>query len=79
MNPKKNTQILNPHIISFITYVSLMPLVYFIPEFVKLYLPNIKWLNVFVVVSIIVPIISYIIIPIAHKAFVSLQKNTRVE
>jgi len=66
---KKNSQTnpqTNQHIIALITFLGLVPLVYFIPEFVGQFLPAIKWLNVVVVVGIIVPIISYVLVPLAH-------------
>jgi len=62
----KNNQQTNQHIIALITFLALVPLVYFIPEFVGQFLPAIKWLNVVVVVGIIVPIISYVLVPAAH-------------
>jgi len=62
----KNNQQTNQHIIALITFFALVPLVYFIPEFVGQFLPAIKWLNVVVVVGIIVPIISYVLVPLAH-------------
>ncbi|WP_236702601.1 hypothetical protein [Thalassomonas actiniarum] len=50
-----------------ITFLALVPLVYFIPDFAGQFLPAIKWLNVMAAVGIIVPIMSYIIMPIASK------------
>ncbi len=57
----------NQHITAVITFISLVPLVYFIPDFVGQYLPDNKLLNVVVVVGIIVPIISYMVMPIYLK------------
>ncbi|WP_281561130.1 hypothetical protein [Thalassomonas sp. RHCl1] len=57
----------NKHIMALITFLALVPLVYFIPDFVGQFLPAIKWLNVMVAVGIIVPIMSYIVMPIASK------------
>jgi len=62
----KNRQPISRHLIALITFLALLPLVYFIPDFVGQFLPKVKWLNVLVVVGIIVPIISYIVMPIAH-------------
>ena len=62
---KKNRQI-NQHVMALITFLALVPLVYLIPEFVGQFLPAIKWLNVVIVVGIIVPIISYVVVPVAH-------------
>tara|TARA_R110002111_G_scaffold243738_1_gene305851 strand:- start:238 stop:456 length:219 start_codon:yes stop_codon:yes gene_type:complete len=61
-----DNQQFNKHILALITFLALVPLVYYIPDFVGQFLPAIKWLNVVVVVGIIVPIISYVVMPIAH-------------
>lgn len=54
------------HAIALITFLALLPLVYFIPGFIEPFLPAIKWLNVMMVVGIIVPIISYVVMPVAE-------------
>ena len=59
----------NRHFIALINYFALVPLVYFIPEWVIPYLVVNKFLQVCVVVAIIVPIISYIVIPITMRLF----------
>jgi len=61
MNPVKK------HLIALINYVALVPLVYFIPDWVAPYLPANKLVQVCAVVAIIVPIISYIVMPLAIK------------
>lgn len=71
----KQVNALSPYIVSLITYLALLPLVYFIPDYVGYFLPKIKWLNVLVVVSIIVPIISFLIIPLAKKLNTLIQKK----
>lgn len=62
----QNSQTINKHVIALLTFLALLPLVYFIPDVVGQFMPAIKWLNVVVSVGIIVPIISYIVIPAAH-------------
>jgi len=62
----KIRQPISRHLITLITFLALLPLVYFIPDFVGQFLPKIKWLNVLVVVGVIVPIISYIVMPMTH-------------
>jgi antibiotic biosynthesis monooxygenase (ABM) superfamily enzyme len=62
----QDRQEISKHIIALITFMALLPLVYFIPDFVGQFLPAIKWLNVIIVVGIIVPIISYGVMPIAY-------------
>jgi len=64
----QRNQPINDHVMALITFLALLPLVYFIPDFVGQFLPAIKWLNVVVVVGIIVPIISYGVMPIARSA-----------
>lgn len=61
-----DNQQINKHILALITFLALVPLVYYIPDFIGQFLPAIKWLNVVVVVGIIEPIISYVVMPIAH-------------
>ena len=46
------------HVMAFITFIVLVPLVYFIPDWVAPFLPDSKLINVIVAVGIIVPIIS---------------------
>ena len=65
-NDSQDKQEISKHVIALITFLALLPLVYFIPDFVGQFLPAIKWLNVMVVVGIIVPIISYLVMPIAN-------------
>ncbi|QUM78094.1 hypothetical protein HWV00_18790 [Moritella sp. 24] len=55
------------HLIACINYITLVPLVYFIPEWVNPYLPANKLLQVAIDVAIIVPIITYIVMPMTMK------------
>jgi len=57
----------NKHLIALINYLALVPLVYFIPAWLQAYLPENKLLQVSIIVAIIVPIISYIVMPLAMK------------
>lgn len=63
----------NKQLIALINYLALVPLVYYIPEWVNPHLPAGKFLQVCVDVAIIVPIISYIVMPISMKL---LKNNT---
>jgi len=65
-NGSQDNQQISKHTIALITFLALLPLVYFIPDFIGQFLPAIKWLNVIVVVAIIVPIISYGVMPVAN-------------
>lgn len=68
---------MNRHLISLITFLTLIPLVYFIPPALEVYLlPLLTELDfparlsiTVVAVAIIVPIISYLVIPISMKIF----------
>ena len=53
----------NRHLIAAVTFLALVPMVYFIPDLLATYLPGSKLHNVILSVGIIVPIISYLIIP----------------
>ncbi len=57
----------NQHIMALISFCTLLPLVYFIPDFVARYITDNKLLNVIVAVGIIVPIISYIVVPVSTR------------
>ena len=67
-NESQNATPINQHVMALITFLALLPLVYFVPDLVAQFLPAIKWLNVTVTVAIIVPIISYVILPAARLA-----------
>ena len=58
---KSNTP--SRHVMALVTFLSLVPLVYFIPGWISPYLPESKLLNVVVSVGVIVPIISYLVLP----------------
>ena len=62
----QNAQAINKHVMALITFLALLPLVYFIPDVVGQFLPNNKLLNVSVALGIIVPIISYVVMPTAR-------------
>ncbi|WNC71748.1 hypothetical protein RGQ13_16750 [Thalassotalea psychrophila] len=57
----------NRHLLALINYLALVPLVYFIPAWLQPYLPTNKFLEVCIVVAIIVPIISYIVMPLTMR------------
>ncbi|KTF16360.1 hypothetical protein [Pseudoalteromonas sp. 10-33] len=57
----------NQHIIALISFLALIPLVYFIPDFIGRYVTDNKLLNVIVAVGIIVPLISYVVVPLSLK------------
>ena len=72
-HPKTSKQI-NRHVLALITFISLVPLVYFIPDIIGRFLPAIKWLNVVAAVAIIVSIISYAVVPLAYVVFAGKRK-----
>ncbi|MCJ8296344.1 MAG: hypothetical protein MJK15_18250 [Colwellia sp.] len=57
----------NKHLLAIINYFALVPLVYFIPQWLSPYLPENQLLQVGIIVAVIVPIISYIVMPITMK------------
>ncbi len=57
----------NKHLLALINYIALVPLVYFIPQWIGPYLPEKQLVQVCIIVAIIVPIISYIVMPITMK------------
>ncbi|WP_440873648.1 hypothetical protein [Thalassotalea sp. PLHSN55] len=67
INTKDQQPLANKHIIALINYLALVPLVYFIPQWVNPFLPDNKFLKVCVDVVIIVPIIAYVVMPISLK------------
>jgi len=72
-----NDQKPNQHIMALITFLALVPLVYFIPDFIAQFLPASKLLNVIVAVGIIVPIISYLVMPFSLKLISKSKHKTR--
>lgn len=67
----------NKHLLALINYITLVPLVYFIPAWISPYLPDNKLLQVCIVVAIIVPIISYLVMPITMKILVRQKTEKR--
>ena len=64
----------SPHLIALLTFLGLLPLVYLIPPLVGRYITDIHGWNVIISVGIIVPIMSYILMPLL-MAFVSCFKK----
>jgi uncharacterized membrane protein (DUF485 family) len=57
----------NKHLLALINYIALVPLVYFIPQWLGPHLPENQLLQVCIIVAVIVPIIAYIVMPITMK------------
>lgn len=57
----------NKHLIALINYIALVPLVYFIPQWLGPFLPANQLLQVCIIVAVIVPIISYVVMPVTMK------------
>ena len=64
---------MNKHIMAFINFIALVPLVYFIPDFVGQFLPENKLIQVMVSVALIVPVITYLVVPISLKVIEKLS------
>ncbi|WP_417545440.1 hypothetical protein [Marinobacter sp.] len=58
-----NTNTPNQHLMALVTFIALVPLVYWIPELIEPFLPANKLLHVITAVGIIVPIIAYGVVP----------------
>jgi len=58
-----NREMPNKHFMALITFLLLLPLVYFIPELVSAYISNKRFLISLISVAIIVPLLTYILIP----------------
>tara|TARA_R110002072_G_scaffold173285_1_gene327932 strand:+ start:169 stop:399 length:231 start_codon:yes stop_codon:yes gene_type:complete len=59
----------NQHLVALATFIALLPLVYWVPDIIAPLLPANKLVNVIVVVGIIVPIISYAVMPLFIKCY----------
>ena len=64
----------NPHLMALINYFALLPLVYFIPDLVAQFFGGNKLLQVAVAVAIIVPIISYLVVPCSVKILMKMSR-----
>lgn len=71
-------KVVNKHVMALLTFLLLIPLVYFIPDWVgvglnSLSFSNDKFINVLLSVAIIVPLISYLLMPLAIKLVIKLS------
>ncbi|MCG7551752.1 hypothetical protein [Pseudoalteromonas sp. Of7M-16] len=57
----------NQHLLALINYIALLPLVYFIPDLIAPFIGANKLLHVAIAVALIVPVISYVVMPVAVK------------
>ena len=58
-----------------LTFILLVPLVYFIPDFLAAWLPDNKLLNVISAVAVMVPTLSYILMPLTLKALTKITQG----
>ncbi|NQZ79628.1 MAG: hypothetical protein HRT52_01310 [Colwellia sp.] len=68
----------NKHLIALINYLALVPLVYFIPAWLQPYLPENKFIQVCIIVAIIVPIISYIVMPLTMRRLNKKESSSNI-
>jgi antibiotic biosynthesis monooxygenase (ABM) superfamily enzyme len=73
------TFIPNKHLLAIATYLSLLPLVFFLPKLLNPYLPENELARLMLLLAIIVPIVSYIILPSVVKALKYLKSRNLVE
>lgn len=65
---KKTSLKLNKHFMALLTFLLLLPLVYFIPSFIALYISEDRFLVSLISVAIIVPLLlSYCLMPMLLK------------
>ncbi|PMP00349.1 hypothetical protein BCS89_23555 [Vibrio splendidus] len=67
----------NKHLIALINFLLLIPLVYFIPNLISPFLPVNKLVQVVATVATIVPIISYIAMPITVRYLSRIEAKRR--
>jgi len=65
MDSPKHTP--NRHLTAVFTFFALLPLVYFIPPWIALYISTNQLIITILAVLIIVPVVSYLFMPILHK------------
>jgi len=66
---------MNKHGVALSTFIGLLPLVYFIPPWVTQYLVESHFAVTVISVAVIVPIITYVWLPLVMKLWEGLQKN----
>lgn len=65
----------NQHAIAIFTFIILLPLVYYIPPWVSQNLTENHFFMTVISLAIIVPIISYVAMPLFKRSLIILQKN----
>lgn len=66
------------HTVTLVTFLALVPLVYLIPEWIRPFLPDNRFVQVTAAVAIIVPIISYLIMPTFFRCHQKWQRNKQL-
>ena len=65
MNHKKHAP--NRHLTAVFTFLTLLPLVYFIPPLIASYISNNDLVITVIAVLVMVPLVSYVFLPFLHK------------
>lgn len=65
----------NRHVISIFTFVTLLPLVYYIPPWLMHNVTNNHFLVTLLALAIIVPVVSYVALPLLFKLFEILNER----
>lgn len=65
----------NPHIKAAFTFVSLLPLVYYIPPWIIHNLTDNHFFVTVISLAIIVPVVSYVAMPLFNKSLKMLMKR----
>ena len=67
-----NKPVPNRHVMVFMTFIALLPLVYFIPPWVATHAVSDHAAVTVISVAIIVPLLSYVILPLLSRAVTTL-------
>ena len=71
--PKKTNKT-NKHLMALLTFIALLPLVHFIPPLVMQYISQHQFAVTFISVAVIVPIVTYITMPLMLRVITKLYK-----
>jgi len=77
MNTGKQVFSPNRHIIAAYTFVTLVPLVYYIPPWLMRNISDNHFQVTVLALAIIVPLVSYVALPLLFKSFEILSKKKR--
>lgn len=77
MSGERNCSPPNRHWVALYTFIILLPLVFFIPTWVQAHVSEHPFVMTFVSVGIIVPIVSYLALPMLIKLHIRMGINNK--